>query len=606
MNTTTLHPKTILISVSNKEGLIPFLQGLVSKSKTISVIASDGTYAYIKKQAGKDVLESFQLERISSIIGDTYSPSGRVRSLGFALYAAILEPDPKDLCIDVVYCDVYDFQKIHSEVTCKEEAVEGIDIGGISMLRAAAKNYERVLGIVNATQRERFLKEFAEHGEISFATRLLHAGEIFSYTAEYDRRIAEYFSNLSTQTTEVHTDKDPYSRQLPDAISLNLHYADRDDHLRYTRQQIHGEELRYGDNPDQIAGLYTVNQGHATFARSNLSAGNAVFADIEQVKQGKVCSKTNISDIDAALHILRNLTEMHCVVILKHGNPCGAAIAQTIEDAFIKAWNADRIAAFGGVIVMNRPFTSRELAREVAASFFDAIVAPSFSEQVIAEFEKRKSLSLYALPSLGGLDADKKAFDLRTYSDGSIMLQDAFFPGDFAKQGWKKAEYDGKKGKYAIARDPSESEWRDLQFGWYVQAGTMSNSILFVKDGCTIGIAAGEQDRVGAAAIARDKAYRNRRAFLSLKTFQQPYETLDDSQKKEVETLVIADNAGLQGATMVSDGFFPFRDGVDIGLQEGVKTVLQPGGSIRDYEVIQACNEYNATMVFTNQRSFKH
>lgn len=596
-----IRPKTILVSVSDKTRLTPFISALFAHCEDLHIIASDGSYAHLQACLADTLLSKIRLSRISSIIGDSYSPSTRVRSLGFALYTAILEPKPRDLCIDVVYCDVYDFQAIRDSASDSQAVIEGIDIGGITMLRAAAKNCARVVGIANQEQEERFLHELHKTGATSSKTRLRHAYELFSYTADYDRIIADYFrGNLQNDSV---AEPGP---TLPKRISITFGHKDRVEQLDYERYLINRQELRYGDNPDQIAGLYTLKRGSMSFGQSGIDSDSTLFSDIKTVKQGKVCSKTNISDLDAALHILRCVTGTQCAVILKHGNPCGVAVADRVEDALIRAWNADSIAAFGGVIVINAPFTDVSVAEELSTAFFDAIVAPSFSAEVVSLFEKRKSLSLYALSRLSDIAHRKKAFDLRSYSDGSIMLQDAFFPGNFDTHAWETARYEGEKGTYTVNRDPTPSELRDLQLGWYVQAGTMSNSVVFIKDGCTLGIAAGEQDRVGAATIARDKTYRNKRALIAVKTFQQQYDLLKDAQKEEVESMIRSDNAGLKNSVMISDGFFPFQDGVLVGLQEGVKAVLQPGGSIRDYEVISACNDYDASMLFSKQRSFKH
>ncbi len=601
------------MSLSDKTGAEQFVKTLSDTMGSVHIIASDGTLSYISERLSAESGE-IRYTNVSEIIGSNYSASSRVKSLGFELYSAILEPNPNGLCIDVVYCDVYNFAAVAKKAESDIEAlVEAIDVGGISLLRAAAKNWQRVLGIATRVQRKRFLDELQKHSDISEKMRLLHASEIFTYTAEYDASISRRLSLIqSSSPQESAKPEETFSTDLqenatlPGSVDIVFRSKDHSKTIQYEEKRFNGKSLRYGDNPEQASRLYVPAQETVSDSNTSSTVMKSMFADMEVVKEGKVCSRSNIIDIDSALGVFSKVGTDNCAVVLKHGNPCGAARAATIEEAVHNAWHADKIASFGGVLVMNEPLMKLGLAEALAEHFFDAIVAPDFDEGVLAIFAKKKNLSLYTLPQLKYSDSEGNRAHVRTLSDGSLLLQEEYKTTGYAEGKWTLAEYTGKRGEISIERAPSAAEILDMEFGWYVQAATMSNSVLFVKDGCTVGIAAGEQDRVGAAQLARNKAYRNAIIRSAFEEYKKDYTVLTESERREIDAGVENSHGNLNGAVMVSDGFFPFRDGVDVGLKEKVGAVLQPGGSIRDHEVIKACNEYGATMMFTHQRGFKH
>jgi phosphoribosylaminoimidazolecarboxamide formyltransferase/IMP cyclohydrolase len=269
---------------------------------------------------------------------------------------------------------------------------------------------------------------------------------------------------------------------------------------------------------------------------------------------------------------------------------------------------ADRVAAFGGCIAVNRP-VDKATAEAISQQYSEVVVAPDFEDGVMDVFAKKKNLRVVKISNIDRLQAfvGERVVEFKSLIDGGIIAQWSFVPQARAKADLKVAECEHKGTTYRIDRAPTEQEYKDMLFGWFVESGITSNSVIYVKDGVTVGIGTGEQDRVGVAEIARDKAYRKLADRYCYEALRIPYNNLTDAEKKkEFDDRVAKEKGGLIGATMVSDAFFPFRDGVDVGLQEGVSAVVQPGGSLNDYQSIEACNEANATMVYTGQRSFKH
>jgi phosphoribosylaminoimidazolecarboxamide formyltransferase / IMP cyclohydrolase len=367
--------------------------------------------------------------------------------------------------------------------------------------------------------------------------------------------------------------------------------------------------LRYGENPGQEAALFRLTNGNLVLGETKtIQPGQYLVSDIELLQSGKHPGKTNLTDADNALNILRYLTEKPTVVIVKHNNPCGVAQAETLHSAYQNAYMADRVAAFGGCIAVNRP-VNKETAEAVYQQYAEVIVAPAFEEGVMDIFAKKKNLRVIQIANIDRLSAfvGQPYVDLKSLVDGGIIVQWPFAPTTRNKDDLKPAQCEFKGKPYKIEREPTAKEYEDMLFGWLVEAGVTSNSVIYVKDGVTVGIGTGEQDRVGVAEIARDKAYRKLADRYCFEAYGIPYNDLQDADKKEsIDARVTQENGGLQGAAMVSDAFFPFRDGVDVGLREGVSAVIQPGGSGNDYQSIEACNEAGATMVYTGQRSFKH
>ncbi|MDY0164020.1 IMP cyclohydrolase [Desulfobotulus sp.] len=367
--------------------------------------------------------------------------------------------------------------------------------------------------------------------------------------------------------------------------------------------------LRYGENPGQEAALYRLVNGNLILGQTQtLQPGKYLVSDIELLQSGKHPGKTNLTDADNALNILRYFADTPTVVIVKHNNPCGVARDLSLEKAYHKAYMADRIAAFGGCIAMNRAM-DRATAEAVASQYAEVVVAPDFEEGVMEILGAKKNLRVIRIGNMARLHefVGQPVVDFKSLMDGGLIAQWSFVPTTLKKEDLLPAVCDYKGQTYRVKREPTEAEYADLLFGWLVESGITSNSVIYVKDGVTVGIGTGEQDRVGVAEIARDKAYKKLADRYCFETYGKPYNLMEDADKRaEIDARVAAEKGGLIGSSMVSDAFFPFRDGIDVGLKEGVSAVIQPGGSMNDYQSIEACNECNAAMVFTGQRSFKH
>ncbi len=367
--------------------------------------------------------------------------------------------------------------------------------------------------------------------------------------------------------------------------------------------------LRYGENPGQEAALYRLTNGNLQIGEVKLiGPGEELVCGAVLHQFGKHPGKINLTDADNALNILRYLTESPAAAIMKHNNPCGVAQGATLAEAYVQADLADRVAAFGGCIALNRP-VDKTTAEEISNRYAEVVVAPGFEEGAVDILKKRKNLRIMEIGNMARLRdyAPRRFVDFKSLIDGGLVLQLSFVPEARTKEALELGACEYKDKQYRIEREPTEKEYADMLFGWMVEAGVTSNSVIYVKDGVTVGIGTGEQDRVGVAEIARDKAYRKLADRLCFEKFDTPYNELNDPDKQAaIDAEVTERKGGLPGCTMVSDAFFPFRDGVDVGLREGIKAVIQPGGSLNDYQSIEACNQNNATMVFTGQRSFKH
>ena len=367
--------------------------------------------------------------------------------------------------------------------------------------------------------------------------------------------------------------------------------------------------LRYGENPGQEAALYKLVNGNLVLGETEtIQPGQYLASDIELLQSGKHPGKTNLTDADNALNILRYFTDKPTVVIVKHNNPCGVARADRLVDAYSRANMADRVAAFGGCIAVNRP-VDKATAETIIRQYAEVVVAPDFEQGVMDLFSRKTNLRVVKIGNMERLQTfvGQRCVEFKSLIDGGIIAQWSFVPISRSRQDLKLAECEYKGKLYKINRPPTEKEYRDLIFGWLVESGITSNSVIYVKEEVTVGIGTGEQDRVGVAEIARDKAYRKLADRYCFEAHRIPYNELTDTEKKSaINARVAAEKGGLIGAAMVSDAFFPFRDGVDVGLREGITAVIQPGGSGNDYQSIEACNEANATMVYTGQRSFKH
>lgn len=396
-------------------------------------------------------------------------------------------------------------------------------------------------------------------------------------------------------------------------ISFSEHDGSGRQSLSYERVEweIEGEKrgLRYGENPDQEAALYRLTGGNLQLGDVvALKAGRPLASAVELLQSGKHPGKTNLTDADAGLNILRYLSDRPAAVIIKHNNPCGCAVGASLFEAYHKAYFADRVAAFGGCVVVNRSL-DLETARLVVSGYVEVVVAPDFGPGVVDLFKTKPNIRVMQIRDIGRLEAwaGARVVDFKSLIDGAVVAQWSFTPQARKVTDFLPAETVSQGVTYRVNRQPTAAELDDLLFGWLVEAGVTSNSVLYVKDGCTVGIGTGEQDRVGVAEIARDKAYRKLADRLAWERYQTPFNVLTDRAVQiDLESEVKSLRGGIPGSVMVSDAFFPFRDGIDVGLREGVTAVVQPGGSLRDWEVIEACNQAGAAMVFTGQRSFRH
>lgn len=380
--------------------------------------------------------------------------------------------------------------------------------------------------------------------------------------------------------------------------------------------------LRYGDNPDQQAAMYQLVNGNLMLAGIKfIEPGNGLVSAItegQMVQAGKHPGKTNFTDLDNALNILKYLTDRPAAAIMKHNNPCGVAYGKTVAGAYDRANMADRIAAFGGCLVVNRPM-DKQTAEMANTNYLEVVAAPDYEAGAIAILSKRKNLRIIRLEKINELEKyrDMSVVEFKALIDGGFIVQQSQKNAIRRKEDFQEAKTLYKSKEYRIERSPTDQEYDDMLFGWNVEQGITSNSVIYVKDGVTVGIGTGEQDRVGVAEIAIFKAYTKYADALCFKQYGIPYKTFeleagqgkrDAGALREIDERTKKDKGGLIGSTMVSDAFFPFRDGVDAGIKEGIFAIVQPGGSDRDFDVITACNEAipKVTMVFTGQRVFKH
>ena len=422
--------------------------------------------------------------------------------------------------------------------------------------------------------------------------------------------------------------KKMYHSILQDPFPREMHITIGDQELIFKKRTwvIDGEEkgLRYGENPDQPAALYELYQG-------TLELGDVAFrlasqkyqltstiSEKDMLQAGKHPGKINLTDVDNGTNILQYLTKKTSCVILKHNNPCGAAWSDKgLLDAINKAYFSDRIAAFGGTLVTNSPI-NKECAEFISKYYFEVIAAPEYEHGTLPILSQRKNLRILRIKGLANLDkvVNEPFLDFKSLVDGGIILQFSFRNKIHTPEDFLTAEAT-KEGNTITARRPTDKEFDDLIFAWAVEAGVSSNSVLFAKDGATVAIGTGEQDRVGCVDLTIHKAYVKYSDKLTYeKTGLSFYELRQKAKKDkkskelldEIEEQVKKDKGGLKGSVMVSDGFFPFRDGVDLAIEQGVVAIAQPGGSLNDFEVIEAVNQASpqVAMVFTGQRSFKH
>jgi len=515
--------KRALISVSDKTNIIVLAEFLAKNN--IEILSTGGT-AKLLTQSGIKVIE------VSDYTGFPEMMDGRVKTLHPKIHGGILGRRDSDSQImtqhdippiDLVVVNLYPFEQTIAKPDCRlHDAIENIDIGGPALIRAAAKNQDSVGVVVDVNDYENVISELTKNdGKLNSQTRFRLASKAFAHTARYDANIANYLTNLDNDDSKF---ADVYTVQF---------------------QKI--QDMRYGENPHQNAAYYRED-----------NAPEACISTATQT-QGKALSYNNIADSDAALECVKQFDQPACVIV-KHANPCGVAINDTIIEAYERAYQTDPTSAFGGIIAFNRPLDEATAKLIVDRQFVEVIIAPEVSSSASAVLSQKKNIRVLTCknlqkPTIPGLDYKRVG--------GGLLIQDR----DVSMINLNEL-------KTVTQRSPTDDELRDLLFTWKVGKFVKSNAIVYGKNNMTIGVGAGQMSRVYSARVAAIKA---------------------------------ADaNLDVAGSVMASDAFFPFRDGLDSAADVGITAVIQPGGSMRDDEVIAAANEHNIAMVFTGMRHFRH
>ncbi|SFJ52967.1 MULTISPECIES: bifunctional phosphoribosylaminoimidazolecarboxamide formyltransferase/IMP cyclohydrolase [unclassified Bacillus (in: firmicutes)] len=509
--------KRALISVSNKAGVVEFVKGLLEQG--IEVISTGGTKKLLEENG-------LQVIGISEVTGFPEIMDGRVKTLHPNIHGGLLavrdnethmsQMNELDIQpIDFVVVNLYPFKEtIAKPDVTFADAIENIDIGGPTMIRSAAKNHEFVTVVVDPKDYDVVLAELKESGEVSKETKRKLAAKVFRHTAAYDALISNY---LTEQTGE----------ESPETLTVTFEKK---------------QDLRYGENPHQKAAFYK-----APFAATS----SVAYA--EQL-HGKELSYNNINDADAALSIVKEFTEP-AVVAIKHMNPCGVGVGADIHEAYARAYEADPVSIFGGIIAANREIDKRT-AEKLHEIFLEIIIAPSFSQEALEVLQSKKNLRLLTVDIAKVRAASKKLTSIQggllVQEEDTLALEDATIT-------------------IPTKREPTEQEWNDLKLAWKVVKHVKSNAIVLAKDNMTIGVGAGQMNRVGSAKIAITQAGEK-----------------------------------AQGSALASDAYFPMPDTVEEAAKAGITAIIQPGGSIRDEDSIQKADEYGIAMVFTGVRHFKH
>jgi phosphoribosylaminoimidazolecarboxamide formyltransferase/IMP cyclohydrolase len=515
--------KQALISVSDKTGVVDFARTL---SQLGYRLLSTGGTAKMLAQQGLAVTEVAEYTGFPEIL------DGRVKTLNPRIHAGLLARRPDSAHeqslqehgidpIDVLVVNLYPFEQTVARPDCAfDDAIENIDIGGPAMLRAAAKNHASVAVVVDPADYAAVADELGRTGAIGAATRFALARKVFAHTARYDGAIANYLTALDGQGARG---------AFPDVL---------------TRQWVKVQQMRYGENPHQQAAFYRER-----------TVAPGLLAGYSQL-QGKELSYNNIADADAAWDCVRSFDEPACVIV-KHANPCGVATGGDVAQAYAKAFRTDPTSAFGGIIAFNRAVEGAA-AQAVAKQFVEVVIAPAIDEQARAVFAAKQNVRLLTVAP-GGAQND---FDFKRVGGGLLVQTPDVHPL-------------GPSDLRVVTRQaPTPAQLADLLFAWKVARFVKSNTIVFARDGMTLGVGAGQMSRIDSARIASIKA-------------------------KEA-------GLALAGCAAASDAFFPFRDGLDVVVDAGATCVIQPGGSVRDDEVIGAANERGVAMVFTGVRHFRH
>ncbi len=425
--------------------------------------------------------------------------------------------------------------------------------------------------------------------------------------------------------------KKMYSTILGDSFPMDMTISFGEQKLVYKKKtwkitmddgSVDERGVRYGENPDQEAALYELTNGNLSLGGCQfIEPGNGLVSSInveDMLQVGKHPGKINLTDVDNGLNIIKYIMDKPAAVILKHNNPCGAAYADTLAEAFNRALRCDRIAAFGGAVIMSRTCDC-DTAELLANNYLEVVCAPDFEAGAIEILSKAKNLRIIKISTIDRLaDFEKFRFvDFKSLIDGGIIAQQSAVNSIRTIDDLSAASATWKGQEFSCERQPTQRELNDMIFGWAVEHGVTSNSVLYVKNGTTVGIGTGEQDRVGVAEIAVHKAYIKYADILCFDQHGIGYADLAlaigqgtraIAEKEAIDQKVQEERAGLPGSVMISDAFFPFRDGADVGIAQGISAILQAGGSMRDFETVQACNEAEpkVAMMFTGQRSFKH
>ena len=509
-----VNPQTALVSLSDKSNLNHIIDFLVKKK--IKILSTGGTYNAIKKITDNVV-------EVSEFTGFDEMMDGRVKTLHPKIHAGILARRDSDLellkekgyeTIDLVIVNLYPFEETIKKDCSFEDAIENIDIGGPTMIRAAAKNFQDVVVLSDPNDYEKITREWDSNDGISYETRKNLSQKVFKLMADYNKTISNYLEGSTEKINDYNFSKSTV--------------------------------LRYGENPHQSASLLTFE---------NLQNKNIANADI---LQGKELSYNNIVDADAAWECVRELSNSGCVIV-KHANPCGVAEANSISEAYDLAFKTDPTSAFGGIIAFNQTVDSDTAKVINERQFVEVIIAPDYEKEAIEEFSKKKNIRVLKVD----LKQDNPYPGTIKKVSGGILIQD----DDLKK-------INSEELKCVSKRNPTDHEIEDLIFAWKVAKFVKSNAIVYVKNKQTIGIGAGQMSRVISAEIANLKAHE--------------------------------EGLEIKNAVMASDAFFPFRDGIDKAASTGIAAIIQPGGSIRDDEVIAAADEHDIAMLFTGVRHFRH
>jgi phosphoribosylaminoimidazolecarboxamide formyltransferase/IMP cyclohydrolase len=518
-----------LLSVSDKTGIVEFARALSAQG--VEVLSTGGTFKLLTENG-------IAATEVSDYTGHPEIMDGRVKTLHPKVHGGILGRRGQDegvmeenniSAIDMVVVNLYPFaQTVAKEGCTLEDAIENIDIGGPTMVRAAAKNHKDVTIVVNASDYDRVIADMqANEGSTTYQTRFDLAIAAYEHTAQYDGMIANYFGKMVPDYTEEAAVETKFPRTI---------------NIQFTKKQ----DMRYGENSHQDAAFYVEN---------NLE--EASVATAKQL-QGKALSYNNIADTDAALECVKEFDKPACVIV-KHANPCGVAVDEDILAAYDRAFKTDPTSAFGGIIAFNRELDANTAEAIVSRQFVEVIIAPSISAEATQIVAAKKNVRLL---ECGEWSSKTTQADIKRVN-GGILVQDRdqgiVEMGDL---------------KVVSKRQPTEQELKDLMFCWKVAKFVKSNAIVYAKDGMTIGVGAGQMSRVYSAKIAGIKA--------------------------------ADENLEVKGSVMASDAFFPFRDGIDAAAEAGITAVIQPGGSMRDEEVIAAADEAGMAMVFTGMRHFRH